>query len=186
MPTLLFGIIYLFYPAMLTPYNHKLFLLLIFFYTCVIPLGSIYIMYKLGTLKSVRFDDKSSLLMPYVFISFFYLTITYLLKEQFKVNSSVLTIMAGFSLIFVLVTVINYFWKISGHSAAIMSVIGCLTALNIKLHLDTLLFPLIFLILSAGLLMSARLYLNIHNPRQILAGSVTGFLIGFTSVLFFV
>jgi membrane-associated phospholipid phosphatase len=36
----------------------------------------------------------------------------------------------------------------------------------------------------AGMLMSARLQLNAHTPRQVLIGAVAGFAIAFTGMLF--
>lgn len=47
----------------------------------------------------------------------------------------------------------------------------------------TLLIPTAVVIIVAGLVMSSRLALNAHTPRELLVGSVTGFAIGFMGMV---
>ncbi len=47
-----------------------------------------------------------------------------------------------------------------------------------------LLWPTAAVIVVAGLVMSARLYLDAHTPRQVMIGGVVGFGIGFLGMIF--
>ena len=71
---------------------------------------------------------------------------------------------------------INFKWKISAHSAAIAG----LVALLIRLQRDVAVEPhlvvwLLITVFCAGLLGSARVWLNRHTVWQVLAGYVVGF-----------
>ncbi len=75
--------------------------------------------------------------------------------------------------------VITFFYKISIHSLAACGGIGILLPLNKVTEEATLLWPTAFVILAAGLVMSSRLLLDAHTPREVLYGSMVGFLVGF-------
>ena len=76
-------------------------------------------------------------------------------------------------------TIITYFWKISVHAIGISGIIGVLTRIAFSVQsIELLIFLMIGLILS-GFVMSARLSLNAHTPKQIYMGFLVGFLISF-------
>jgi len=74
-------------------------------------------------------------------------------------------------------TVITFFYKISIHSLAWGGVVGILLSMN-RMVEGTLLIPTIVAIVLAGLVMSARLFLNAHTLREVLSGALTGFVAG--------
>ncbi len=76
---------------------------------------------------------------------------------------------------------ITLFYKVSIHSAAIWGIVGILLPLN-KVADGLLLIPTIILIVAAGLVMSSRLMLNAHTPREVLVGSLLGFGVGFVGI----
>lgn len=79
--------------------------------------------------------------------------------------------------------VVSSAWKIS----LFMTSIGAAVALFVVMNTlgMTPLFPwLIGCVLAAGLLASARLYLGYHNPWQVLAGFMAGFVIMMIALLF--
>jgi len=63
--------------------------------------------------------------------------------------------------------------------------VGILLPLNKAIEQPDLLWPTAGAILITGFIMAARLYLNAHTPREILVGSVSGFIIGFLGVVYF-
>lgn len=75
--------------------------------------------------------------------------------------------------------IITFFFKISIHSLSVSGAIGILLPLNKVTEEATLLLPTAFIILAAGLVMSARLLLDAHTPREVLYGGIVGFLVGF-------
>ncbi len=83
----------------------------------------------------------------------------------------------------VFATLVTFFYKISVHSLAMWGAIGMMLPLNKVSEENTLLIPTILVIIVAGLVMSSRLALNAHHPREILAGSLAGFAIGFFGMI---
>ncbi len=75
-------------------------------------------------------------------------------------------------------TLITFFYKISIHSLSMWGAVGIVLPLN-KIVEGSLLWPTAAIIAIAGLVMSSRLFLNAHTPREILLGAVVGFSIGF-------
>lgn len=90
-----------------------------------------------------------------------------------------------FSLFFIslIVTVINYWWKISTHSVGAGSLTALVLILSFRMY-SSLEWYLIIAIITAGLVLSSRLRLNSHTPPQVWIGFLTGFtgLLGFMIV----
>ncbi len=87
----------------------------------------------------------------------------------------------------VLTNLITFFWKISAHSAGAAGVVGFSLIYSSKFAAgQQLLLPMILAVLMLGLVMWARLYLNAHKPKEIVGGSMLGFLICYGAIYFFV
>jgi membrane-associated phospholipid phosphatase len=80
-------------------------------------------------------------------------------------------------------TLITFFYKISIHSVAVSGLIGIMLPLNKAIEYNVLLWPTAIVLVIAGLVMSARLYLNAHTFNEVLTGALTGFSIGFAGML---
>lgn len=72
-----------------------------------------------------------------------------------------------------IVTVINFWWKISLHSVGAGALIGLVLILSLKM-LTSLEWYLISVIITGGLVLFSRLKLNLHNPQQVWIGLFTG------------
>jgi hypothetical protein len=72
-----------------------------------------------------------------------------------------------------IVTLINFWWKISIHSVGAGALTALVLILSFKMY-SSLEWYLIPAILSAGLVLSSRLKLNSHTPQQVWAGLFTG------------
>lgn len=86
------------------------------------------------------------------------------------------------SLVFV-ATVATLFLKISVHSLAMCGALGIMIPLNKVMDDGSLLEPTLVVLTLAGVVMSSRLYLNAHTPREVLFGAVIGFAGGFFGML---
>lgn len=75
--------------------------------------------------------------------------------------------------------VVTVFYKVSIHSLALWGGVGILFPLNKAIDSSELLWPTVGVVICAGLVMSSRLQLNAHVPREILIGSLLGFALGF-------
>jgi membrane-associated phospholipid phosphatase len=81
-----------------------------------------------------------------------------------------------------LVTVITFFFKISAHTTGTAGVLGCLIAIHLK-YIDSMLFwPIVVALVLHGIVSSARLYLNTHDPKEVYLGAVLGFVVNFGAI----
>jgi hypothetical protein len=73
----------------------------------------------------------------------------------------------------IIVTVINFWWKISLHSVASGAIIALVLILSFKMF-TPLTGYLIISVIVGGLVLSSRLRLNYHNPLQVWMGFLAG------------
>lgn len=188
MATYLFGLLSLKLPMALFPIQstgHQLFVLLIFIALFFFPAFSIGIFKVLGSIKSLTMDNRNERLVPFSFITIFYFVFTYMLYYKFRIGPSdnvfkMMLIVDGLVLVSTLIT---YFYKLSVHSVAICGLLGIIIPLNKVAERNQLLVPTIIIILLAGVIMSSRLKLNVHTPREVLIGSLTGLTTGFLGMM---
>ncbi len=182
MTTYLFLLLAFYLPIILQPVRPSLsFIGLIFLMTFVLPAIN-FIFFKItGTVENLAMPERKQRTLPFLFISILYCVVTFLF--YWKVNVPSLTsIMIIISAMVVITAVITLFYKVSIHSAAIWGIIGLLLPLN-KISNGILLVPTVVLIVIAGLVMSSRLMLNAHTPREVLTGSLVGFAVGFGGIV---
>ena len=156
--------------------NHRWdILILIFISTFLFPVLSILIMKHYKVISSLKMRRRKERTLPFSLISLFYWLSTYLFWNNKIFDSEIIMMFGGVSLLIVLLTLINTVWKISIHSAGMGGALGILWLLNQQDPYQKL-YPVILVsILVCGAVMTARLYLNCHTPRQVYAGTVLGF-----------
>jgi hypothetical protein len=81
----------------------------------------------------------------------------------------------------VVATLITFVYKVSVHSLALGGFVGILFPL-IRFS-PTLLFPTTFIVAITGIVISSRLILDAHTPRETLVGSLAGVLTGYCGML---
>lgn len=124
-------------------------------------------------------------MLPFLLITIYYGVSAYLIVDKIPVNDVVRIILYAITAEILLLTVITLFWKISAHAIAIGGVLGFLCALNLTLPASELMVPVVAIALISGIIMSARLYLNSHNPPQVYSGAFLGFIVSFATILIF-
>lgn len=188
MPTLVFILVLKYSPIAIAFPIVRLqwyFIAIIFIFTFLIPLVSIFTL-GIVSIQNYNFEDRQKRVVPFTFVSVFYLLITIFFLLKIDNQSAVSVILGAISLSVILSTGITFFWKISMHSVGSCGVVGILLGLTFNYPEGNLLFPLILTILCAGLVMSARLSLNSHTPKEILGGGIVGFTICFSAVYFLI
>ena len=70
-------------------------------------------------------------------------------------------------------TILNFWWKISIHAVGVGAITALLVILSILMQTDLLVF-IVTAILISGLVMSARLFLNLHEPAEVWVGYFFG------------
>jgi membrane-associated phospholipid phosphatase len=182
MTTYLFLLLSFYVPLILQPIRPSAgFLGLIFLMTFVLPALNFLFFKVTGTVENLAMPERKQRTLPFLFISILYGVVTLLFHWKVKVPSVTYLLMI-ISVMVVISAAITLFYKLSIHSAAIWGIIGILLPLY-KISNGMLLVPTVVLIITAGLVMSSRLMLNAHTPREVLAGSILGFGIGFTGIV---
>lgn len=188
-PTLIFACIFGVTPVLGRPLSDEALLFIlaaIFITTFVIPLCCIGVLRFSSYIPSMTMAQRKERVVPFLFISVFYGITTYMFYAKMQLNMVLIMIMLGITLISFLVAFVTVFWKISAHSAALAGSAGFFMAVMMRFSLNDLLWPLVVSVIIAGAVMSARLYLNVHRPMEVLVGCLIGFTISFGIIFYLI
>jgi membrane-associated phospholipid phosphatase len=188
MTTYLIALLSLTLPLALHPVNaesFQSFMLLIFLMTFALPALNIALFRMFGTIRSFSMEERSERIIPFFLITFIYAFVTWLFvtKTRVSFDDSLFKILAIIDCLVMCAALITLFFKISIHSMGILGVLGIVLPLNKVAENNALFIPTIILVVLAGLVMSARLQLNAHSPREVMLGGITGFAIGFFGMI---
>jgi hypothetical protein len=158
--------------------------------TFFVPALLIYFLHRLGFVRSLHMNDLQDRRVPYFLTALLYTTTTLLftfrLPEISNMAPEIGIVLGSITVSVTLVGLISLFWKISAHSVGVSGMVGALLGIAIKTGEIHLLYPLLALIVMAGLLASARLHLNAHTPAQIAAGMGLGLVVSLATVMLLV
>ncbi len=188
LPTYLFILLSQTFPAALDPIqsgSHRLFIILVAIVTFVLPVVNLFFLKMVRSIRSFQMVERQERVVPFTMITILYVCVTYLFysKSRIGLNDNFMKIMIIIDLLAIVATICTFFFKISIHSVVIWGVIGILIPLNKLTELDALFYPTIAVVLLAGIIMSARLQLNVHTPREVMLGSVAGLATGIAGML---
>lgn len=126
-----------------------------------------------GMIQSLEMPGRKERIAPFISTAFFFLLGYYLLRKG-SLPSPVYSIFLGCIIALVSATLINLKWKVSVHATGAAGLLGCTIGLfQLNQFGDTFLLSLVLLVV--GLVLSARLRLNAHTPRQVYVGAAVGF-----------
>ena len=174
---------YLFPPMLLLPVSKlPLFAVVIFGLTFLLPALNLWIFKRFNIISSLSLSDRKERVIPFIFIALIYILVAgmFIYRINLSINFSRISIITA-SLV-IATCLLTLIYKISVHSLSIWGAIGILLPLC-KPAGQSLVYAVILLIFLAGLVMSARLQLNAHTPREVLVGSLVGFMIGFAGMI---
>ncbi|HOO97947.1 MAG TPA: hypothetical protein PLV06_05730 [Bacteroidales bacterium] len=127
-------------------------------------------------ISSWTIDSRTERVTPLALTTFFYLVSVYVVMK-FTIPGFIKALFIASAFISLAVTVINFWVKISIHSAGAGALTAMIIFLSLTMH--TPLLPLVIAaILVSGLILSSRLWLQQHTPAEVW----TGFLLGFASM----
>ena len=174
-----------YFPSMLKirKENQMIIIGLVFVFTFVLPAVILVMLRAFGTIQSLTLQSRKERILPFVFISMFYVLFTFLFYFKLPFSANFEKLMMIVSALVVVSLLITFFYKISIHSIAMGGGIGILLPLNQVTEQMSLLWPTAFTILATGLVMSSRLLLDAHTPREVMYGSVVGFVVGFFGMI---
>ena len=187
MPTILLLILLFFLPQSLQPVSGRialLIILLVFITTFIIPALSIVGLRSTMAISSVKLRNRTERVLPFSFITIFYVLTTYLFHSKIEINDIILAIFIGASTLVALLTIITIFFKISVHATGAGCMLGFLLSIMLIFPEHNLMWTLIIIVLIVGGILSARLYLNAHTPVEVYSGFALGLFISFFSLYF--
>lgn len=160
--------------AHLSGVNKLQLFVVLFTNTVIFPGVTLLIMSKLGFISSLSIEGREERIIPLIAMGLFYFW-TYLVIKQMEIGNYFNQVMLGGSLAVFAAFFFNNFFKISIHAVAAGTFLGVAFTL-VLISSYNLLLPLLLVILIAGLIGSARLYLQVHTSRDVYAGYAVGML----------
>ena len=153
--------------------------------TCVIPVITIFVLWKAGIIKDPRLNTGRERLIPYMVATAGFIAVCVYTRI---VNAPLWLTMfyAGATLALIIDTTLTGRWKISGHATGM----GGLCAILFYMMISAIsVYPItvgfLCAVLAAGLVCTSRLILERHDIWQILAGFANGFICTFVPTLLF-
>jgi hypothetical protein len=141
----------------------------------LIPVSLLPFLRYRNLISSWVMEERSERVVPLVIVTLLYSVTSYIMfKLQIPVFVKAYTY--SLALLAVVLLIINLYWKISLHSAAGGAMTALIFVLSVKMGVPLPLQTAVVLILS-GIVMSARLKLNTHEPKQVYGGFITGLII---------
>jgi hypothetical protein len=149
--------------------------------TILVPLLLVFMTWRLGVIQSFYMRSREERAIPMLLIAVFYYLAYYLLKG-IHLPQIFHMYMLGATLMMIILIVLNFFRKVSLHMAGLGAFTGLMAGMAFQYGVNTSWLILSGILLS-GLVGSARLKLNAHQPSDLLTGWLTGasilFLTGF-------
>ena len=124
--------------------------------------------------------DRSERIIPMALTSLLYFVTLYIVLK-YRIPVFIKTVILSTALLSFAVALINFRWKISIHSTSAGALTALIIVLSFKMHTPLTIF-LIPAILISGLVLSSRLWLNAHSPKEVWLGYLLG-IAGMTSIL---
>jgi hypothetical protein len=146
---------------------------IIFLNTLLFPVFISYFLVKKGLIRSFEMEKREERLMPYI-SNFILMLVSAFMLYRLHLPKVFFLLTIGAAAALAIAIIINFKWKISIHMIGIGGMIGTFFGLSTFLLVD-LRVPILFSIVLAGFLGSARLSLKAHEPSQIYAGFFVGF-----------
>lgn len=144
--------------------------------TCAIPVIAIFLLHKLGVVKNPTLSDRTDRTAPYIIAVLCYLAVA---VYYHFVNAPVWLsmFMLGGAIALIILTIVNRFWKISGHATAMGGIVAMMFFLMCSgSSPHSLQIQFMTTVVIAGMVCTSRLILGCHTLLQVGAGFLTGFI----------
>lgn len=151
-------------------------LIRVFFSTALLPGLAVIMMKFLGLIETLQMRDKQERIGPYIATGVFYLWIFINIRINPAFPLYFKVFMLGSTIGLFLAFFINLFSKISIHAVAMGGLLGLVFLGLFIADFSNFFFLAQLLILVIGIVGTARLILNAHEPTDIYGGYLIGFL----------
>ena len=182
LPVIGLSVLFTFSYLSLLPWLYKIEVVaLVYFFTVLMPTFMIYIYRKCQRWSLIELGRRERRAVPYLISIVCYFSCIYLMQRLY-IPRFMGSIVVAALIVQIVCAIINNWWKISTHTAAIGGVGGALLAFAEIFGYNPIGW-LCVIILVAGLLGSSRMILRQHSLQQVLAGFVVGLLCAWGTIL---
>jgi hypothetical protein len=178
----------------------KILMIRTFATTFILPAFAIFIMHRLKLISSLQMTDKQERIGPFIATGIFYLWVFWSVFKDPKMPSAFLIAALGTTIGLFACFLINLFFKISLHATGAGGFVGMvlITMWLYSYGAFSMWLPfigvcnvsinavLMFSILLAGAVGTARLLLNAHTSKELYSGFVLGLVCQYAALQFFV
>jgi len=165
------------------PWGYKLQVLtLVYLFTILLPTVLIHLYRRYQGWTLIELGHKERRAVPYVISILCYFFCVYLM-DMMHIPHFMGTIVAVAMAIQVVCALINVWWKISTHTAAIGGVAGSLFVFGEVFGFNPIWWLIVVMIL-AGILGSSRMILRQHSLAQVVAGFWVGLICAFFGLIY--
>lgn len=181
----LVGLIALFSLSYLSQYQvgYKfLVLTVVYFFTILLPTVLIHLYRRYQGWTLIELGARERRVVPYVISILSYFACLYIM-EQMHIPYFMRSIVASALMIQVVCALINVWWKISTHMAAIGGVAGALYVFSEVFRFNPMWWSCLVLVI-AGVLGSSRMILRQHSLPQVVAGFLVGIVCAFIGIIY--
>ena len=164
------------------PWAYKLTVLtLVYLFTILIPTLLIHFYRNYHGWTLIELGKKERRVVPYLLsiVSYF---VCYYVMHRFNIPHFMSNILMAALIIQILCALINVWWKISTHTAAIGGVMGALQAFAVIFGFNPIGWLCLVLIL-AGMVGTSRMILRQHSLRQVCYGFLLGLVVAYGVIL---
>lgn len=158
---------------------------LIFITTFVIPVLSLFILKVSGSISSISLAERKERITPMIYTGVMYAVTTYLFSTKVELGEMIALFLGVSTLLIIMTGIITRFWKISLHAIGIGGLVGFMMGLNKQSSVAHFEFILSLLFILSAIVLSARLKLNAHSPKQVYTGFVLGIFVSFVSFIIY-
>ena len=146
----------------------------VFIITAGIPAVGIMTMLRTGQVSDAGLNNRTERTVPYIIVTVCYF-ISALFLQRAGLPMWIPLFFAGAGVASVVSIIINRWWKISAHAAAMGGLVAMLFRMvALGQNIYAMEWWITGAILAAGLVMSARVYMKRHTLGQVLAGAANG------------
>ena len=164
------------------PLWYKLFvILLVYFFTVLLPTVLIRFYRNYHGWTPIELGQRERRIVPYI-ISIVCYYLCFYLMSSFRLPTFMSRIVMAALLIQVVCALINVWWKISTHTAAVGGLAGGLIAFAAQYSFNPI-WWLSFLIIVAGFVGSSRMILRQHSLSQVVAAFFVGLFCAFFVII---
>ena len=169
------------YMSLMPLFYKTLVLLTVYLFTILLPTLLIHAYRNYQGWSRWQLGKRESRMVPYIIAIICY-TLCYFLMSYFHTPQFMANILVAALLIQVVCAVVNVWWKISTHTAAIGGFEGALVAFSILFAFNPLWWFCVILVF-AGAVGTSRMILRQHSLSQVITGFLSGTVIGFWAII---